>query len=125
MPPLRPPILPPDAGLAAPRCITSHFYRIGRSNHDQILLCRTLPGADRAHVCHRVAVASQAQTVNINEADAETLSAQLIGVGKSRAEAIVRYREEFGPFFTVEDLLQVKGIGESTLERNRARIALE
>lgn len=90
-----------------------------------LCLALTAPIFAAVSLADDVAVASQMQTVNINEADAETLSARLIGVGKSRAEAIVRYREEFGPFFTVEDLLQVKGIGESTLERNRARIVLE
>ena len=72
-----------------------------------------------------VAMAAQAESVNINQADAETLSRLLTGVGKSRAEAIVRYRDEFGPFITAEDLLEVKGIGKSTLERNRERITLE
>jgi competence protein ComEA len=72
-----------------------------------------------------VAMAAQAQTVNINEADADTLARTLVGVGASRAEAIVRYREEFGPFFTVDDLAQVKGIGPGVVEKNRQRIRLE
>lgn len=72
-----------------------------------------------------VAMAAQSGPVNINTADAETLSRVLKGVGKSRAEAIVRYRDEFGPFMTPEDLLEVQGIGKSTLERNRQRIVLE
>ena len=82
----------------------------------------SLPGVAMAD---DVALATPAATVNVNEADAETLSRQLKGVGISRAEAIVRYRDEFGPFVTVEDLLEVKGIGEATLERNRERIALD
>ena len=82
----------------------------------------SLPGVAMAD---DVALATPAATVNVNEADAETLSRQLKGVGISRAEAIVRYRDEFGPFVTVEDLLEVKGIGEATLERNRDRIALD
>jgi competence protein ComEA len=72
-----------------------------------------------------VAVASQVQSININDADAETLARGLVGVGQSRAEAIVRYREEFGPFFTAEDLTQVKGIGPAVVEKNRERITLE
>lgn len=72
-----------------------------------------------------VAMASQPQTVNINEADAETLAQVLAGVGISRAESIVRYREEFGPFFTPEDLQQVRGIGPGVVEKNRDRIRLE
>ncbi len=81
-----------------------------------------LPAVSQAD---EVAMAAQAQTVNINEADAATLAQQLTGVGQSRAEAIVRYRDEFGPFFTVEDLLQVKGIGPAVIEKNRERITLE
>ena len=72
-----------------------------------------------------MAMTNQSVTVNINEANAETLSERLVGIGPSRAEAIVRYREEFGPFFAADDLLQVKGIGPSTLDRNRERIVLE
>jgi competence protein ComEA len=64
-------------------------------------------------------------TVNINTADAPALAAGLTGVGPSRAEDIVRYREAFGPFTTVEQLAEVKGVGQSTLEKNRARITLE
>ena len=66
-----------------------------------------------------------ATTVNINDADAETLAAVLVGVGESRAEDIVRYREQFGPFTTVEQLAEVKGIGTSTLDKNRAAIKLD
>lgn len=64
-------------------------------------------------------------TVNINKADAASLAASLNGVGASRAQAIVRYREEFGPFTTVEQLAEVKGIGASTVEKNRAVITLD
>lgn len=64
-------------------------------------------------------------TVNINVADAATLSEALNGVGDSRARDIVRYREEFGPFTTVEQLAEVKGIGMSTLDKNRALITLD
>lgn len=63
--------------------------------------------------------------VNINTADAATLAAGLTGVGPSRAEDIVRYREAYGPFTTVEQLAEVKGVGPSTLAKNRARITLD
>jgi len=72
-----------------------------------------------------VAVASRAQSVNINQADAETLARNLTGVGSSRARAIVKYRDDFGPFLSVEDLLEVKGIGRSIVDKNRDRITLE
>ena len=64
-------------------------------------------------------------TVNINSADAATLAEALTGVGSSRAEAIVRYREMYGPFESIEELAEVSGIGSATLERNRGSITLE
>lgn len=60
--------------------------------------------------------------VNVNTADAETIAAELNGVGLSKAKAIVEYREKHGPFKSPEDLSLVKGIGERTVERNRADI---
>ena len=72
-----------------------------------------------------MAAASQTQSVNINTADAETLAHNLSGVGKSRAKEIVRYREAYGPFFSVDDLLEVRGVGKSIVEKNRDRITLE
>ncbi len=68
---------------------------------------------------------SQQQNVNINTADAEALAAGLVGVGPSRAEEIVRYRQTYGPFASAEELMEVKGIGPSTLEKNRKVITLE
>jgi competence protein ComEA len=61
--------------------------------------------------------------VDINEANIETL-ALLKGVGEKRAKAIVAYRELHGKFNSVEDLLNVKGIGQRMLELNKERIKL-
>lgn len=72
-----------------------------------------------------VSAAVFADPININTADAETISAELTGVGLARAQAIVAYRDEHGPFRSVEELLNVKGIGERTLELNAENIRLE
>ena len=66
-----------------------------------------------------------AQPVNINTADAPTLATALRGVGDSKAEAIVAYREANGAFKTADDLAKVKGIGEKTVELNREFILVE
>ena len=63
-----------------------------------------------------------AAEVNINTADAETISAELNGIGLSKARAIVEYRKKHGPFRSVDDLSLVKGIGERTVDKNRADI---
>jgi competence protein ComEA len=65
-----------------------------------------------------------AEPVNINTADAATMASALEGIGSSRAEAIVAYRTENGPFQSVEELAQVGGIGEKILEANRANLTV-
>ncbi|HEY8569048.1 ComEA family DNA-binding protein [Microbulbifer sp.] len=62
--------------------------------------------------------------VNLNTASAEELSAALEGVGAAKAELIVQYREQNGKFSSIEQLLEVKGIGVATLEKNKSRIQL-
>jgi competence protein ComEA len=64
------------------------------------------------------------QRINLNLAEAWLLDA-LPGIGPERAQAIVDYRNQNGPFRRTEDLLQVEGIGQSTLDRIRDLIALE
>ena len=54
---------------------------------------------------------SWAGPVDLNSADAETIARELNGVGVSRAQAIVDYREQYGAFSSAEDLLNVSGIG--------------
>lgn len=61
-------------------------------------------------------VAVSAGKININEADSATLQT-VPGIGEVIAGRIIDYREENGPFTAVEDLRNVKGIGEKTLEK--------
>ena len=56
------------------------------------------------------------QKIDINRAEAWLLEA-LPGIGPARAQAIVDYRNENGPFKRIEDLLQVEGIGEGTFNK--------
>ena len=65
---------------------------------------------------------ANAGPVDINTADAATISAELQGVGMSKAQAIVDYRKSHGPFKSYDDLTLVKGIGVRTVEINRANI---
>ena len=65
-----------------------------------------------------------AEKVNINTADAATLDRVLVGVGPSKAEAIVVYRKQNGAFRTADQLTGVKGIGLATIEKNRDRIVV-
>lgn len=51
--------------------------------------------------------------------------ATLPGIGATRAQAIVAYRQQHGPFQRVQDLLAVSGIGPSTLERLRSLVTVD
>lgn len=62
--------------------------------------------------------------VNVNKADLEELDILLIGVGKSKAQAIIDYRKTHGDFTKIEDLSNVKGIGAKLIEKNKNRIQL-
>ncbi|MFJ4391919.1 ComEA family DNA-binding protein [Pseudomonas soli] len=66
-----------------------------------------------------------AGNVNLNRADAATLQRELKGIGKAKAEAIIAYRETHGAFQSVDELLEIKGIGSALLEQNRDRLVVD
>ena len=70
------------------------------------------------------ALTSWAGPVDLNSADAETIARELNGIGVSRAQAIVEYREQFGAFSSAEELLNVNGIGPHILQANKGNIVL-
>ncbi|MBH0229938.1 helix-hairpin-helix domain-containing protein [Halobacillus yeomjeoni] len=59
--------------------------------------------------------------LSLNQATLEELQS-LDGIGLSKANAIIQYREEHGPFIQVDDLLKVTGIGAKTLERFKEKV---
>jgi len=65
-----------------------------------------------------------AESVNVNTADAATIASRLNGIGMAKAEAIVAYREAHGPFKSIDQLAEVKGVGLKTVEKNRAVLTL-
>ena len=64
------------------------------------------------------------EIVNINTAGIEALST-LKGISKVRAEGIVKYREANGPYQSIEDLKNVRGIGDKIIEKNQSAIVIE
>lgn len=69
-----------------------------------------------------VSIPAFAEQLDINSADAEQLAQTLKGVGPQKAVAIVKYRQENGPFRSIDDLTNVKGIGDKVVADNRTRI---
>jgi competence protein ComEA len=66
-------------------------------------------------------VAADSQPVDLNSATSEQLDA-LPGIGPSTAEAIISYRREHGRFRSVDELLEVRGIGQAKLDELRAKV---
>lgn len=69
-------------------------------------------------------LAVQADPVDINSADAMTISKTLKGIGLKKAEAIIAYRDKNGRFKTVDELAKVKGIGKKTVAMNKANLTV-
>ena len=75
-----------------------------------------------APVAVEISTQSQSGRINLNGADASTLQRELSGIGEAKAKAIVAYRESNGSFASVDELLEVKGIGKAILDKNREKL---
>ncbi len=69
-------------------------------------------------------LASATDKLDINTADSATLAQALQGVGEKRAELIIAWRNEHGPFKSIDDLAKVKGIGQKIIDENRAILSI-
>ena len=97
------------------------IYSLKEDDTIQALLSDTgvEPNADLSHIkiyLPREGEKQSPQKIDINRAEAWLLEA-LPGIGETRAQAIVDYRNKNGPFKRIEDLLRVKGIGEETFNK--------
>ncbi len=63
-----------------------------------------------------------AAPVNINSADAQTIAAALSGIGEKKADAIVKYRQEHGPFKSPDELVNINGIGDKLLAKIKPQV---
>jgi len=101
------------------------FMSITKGNRDRTSRRSNVRRIAQALLIGLLPALSWAGPVDINKADAATLARELNGIGMSRAQAIVAYREKNGAFKSAEELLKVKGIGSRVIETNRANIRLE
>jgi len=76
-------------------------------------------------ICLLIPTLLFAEVVNINTADKDALMSAIKGVGEKRAEAIIAYRKQNGPFKSIEELVEVRGIGASTVEANMENLSIE
>jgi len=67
--------------------------------------------------------AAKQQVINLNKSTFEQL-VSLKGVGHTKAQAIIVYRQQAGGFKSVDELIKVTGIGEKIVSDNRARLSI-
>ncbi|NQD91806.1 helix-hairpin-helix domain-containing protein [Pseudomonas sp. CrR25] len=102
-------------------CFSSVLFAVLATASLTLSAAETTPSAPAKPV---VVQEAEVGRVNLNTADASTLQRELSGVGEVKAKAIVAYREANGSFASVDELLEVKGIGESILEKNRDKLSV-
>lgn len=93
--------------------MTTHRSGLVLKRSVQLLICSLLPAT------------VWAGPVDINSADAATIAKELQGIGLSKAQDIVEYRDKNGAFKSADELRKIKGIGAKTLERNRVNIRMD
>ncbi len=67
---------------------------------------------------------NQAQAIDINTATADELARELSGIGIVKSQRIIKHRERIGGFIEKEQLLEVKGIGQKTFQKNYDKIQI-
>jgi len=65
------------------------------------------------------------EPVDINTANAESLAEAIDGVGIKKARDIVTYRQKNGPFESVDELIEVSGIGRQTVDGSRENLTMK
>ena len=70
-------------------------------------------------------IASAQQAIDINSASAKEIAAAMKGVGEKRAQQIIEYRKANGPYQSIDDLINIKGIGKKTIQANREKIMVK
>ena len=68
-------------------------------------------------------LAFSAESININTADKEALMSVIKGVGDKKAAAIITYRKENGPFKSIDELTNIKGIGQGIIDKHREMLS--
>ena len=107
--------------------VSGCFLAILMLNNANAAPCFDNPQSAYEYLLSQESAETQAReqyTVNINLASEGEL-VSLNGIGSSKAQAIILYREMFGNFKTVDELAKVKGIGAKTVEKNRGRLSVQ
>jgi competence protein ComEA len=105
--------------------LSSVFFALLTSVSVAVTAAPATKAVDAPPPAPSTAIAAQTAKVNINVANADTLQSELSGIGAGKAAAIVAYRDENGSFTSVDELIEVKGIGKALLDKNRDKVAID
>ena len=106
-------------------CLTATlFVNSAGANPHSALGFDNVAYAGSSHGRAGVKNSAQQQKIDLNTASADEIAEALSGVGPAKAQAMVKYRNEPGPFRSLDEVLEIKGFGPSILARNKSRILL-
>ncbi|WP_368652141.1 helix-hairpin-helix domain-containing protein [Ornithinibacillus sp. 4-3] len=94
------------------------FINLAQKVQDEMTIIVPSVNGHEAAASHNASDSGKVRLNYATESEIETLN----GIGPSKAKAILKYREEHGFFTKIEDLLEISGIGEKTLENIRDQI---
>ena len=98
-----------------------HDQQLAKQANNNYYLAR--PTQQQASKQNSSSVNIQGDKISLNQANLQQLQS-LSGVGEKKAQAIMEYRQKNGAFKSVDELLNIKGIGPKLLDKNRARLML-
>lgn len=87
------------------------------------LFAQTAPAGARAGKPPKMVAAASTEIINLNTATATQLGS-LPGIGAKTADLIIQYRQKNGPFKKVEEIMNVKGVGEKSFLKLKSRITV-
>ncbi|QXE00486.1 ComEA family DNA-binding protein [Terribacillus sp. DMT04] len=90
---------------------------------EQMIYVAAIGEASSAAAIQTPGTSDASEKININQADVKQLT-EIKGVGEAKAQAIISYREENGPFTSIDQLTEVSGIGEKSLENMKDQVSL-
>ncbi|OEY92364.1 transporter [Acinetobacter proteolyticus] len=99
----------------------AHDQQLAKQANNNYYLAR--PTQQQASKQNSSSVNIQGDKISLNQANLQQLQS-LSGVGEKKAQAIMEYRQKNGAFKSVDELLNIKGIGPKLLDKNRARLML-
>lgn len=87
------------------------------------MLKSTSASSEVEHNSNRTGLNS-VKMINLNTATQDELVRELNGIGQAKAKSIIEYREKYGPFISINQIMEVSGVGPAIFEKNKDKLSI-